>query len=517
MKRVIGYRRVSTDEQAEKGFSLQHQEDVLRAYCRAQKFELIDIYTDDYSGKDFNRPAWKELKSYCKKNKKDVDIILTTKWDRWSRNVHLAYSELAELQKIGIEVHTVEQQLDLTNPDNKLLLSIYLTVPEVENLKNSIRTTEASRKARLLGCWTGGAPVGYVNSRTEVDERSTLTPSEKAPVVVEAFEKMASGLYAADEVRRWMNSKGVKISKNQFLNLVRNIAYTGRIPIKEYKKEAATVVIGLHPPLISDELFAAANEVLNGRKKKMTFKLDKTEMYPLKGFLKCAKHNLALSAAPSRGRYGVYHYYLCTVKNDRCRRFRVEWVHDLIERELSKIQFSAGVLTLYKSVLSKFFREQGKEKKQKESQLREQLDKLNSQKSKIQSHFMEEKISVEEYRELKMNLDDKVFQVQSQLEDVVNEIDPVNEYLTQYVPLLQGLLEFYKKSDGQTKKRILSCIFSEKIYFEENRDAAISYSTPISVLLNASKDLGGLEKEKEVKNDLLSTLAPPSGLEPETL
>ena len=167
--------------------------------------------------------------------------------------------------------------------------------------------------------------------------------------------------------------------------------------------------------------------------------------------------------------------------------------------------------------MSKFFKEQGKDKKQKESQLREQLDKLNSQKSNIQSHFMEEKISVEEYRELKMNLDDKLFQVQSQLEDIGNEIDPVNEYLTQYVPLLQDLLEFYKKSDGQTKKRILSCIFNEKIYFEENRDAAISYSTPINVLLNASKVLGGLKKEKEVKNDLLSTLAPPSGLEPETL
>ncbi len=38
MKKVIGYRRVSTDEQAEKGFSLQHQEDVLRAYCQASVF-----------------------------------------------------------------------------------------------------------------------------------------------------------------------------------------------------------------------------------------------------------------------------------------------------------------------------------------------------------------------------------------------------------------------------------------------------------------------------------------------
>jgi len=508
MKKVIGYRRVSTDEQAEKGFSLQHQEDVLRAYCQAQKLELIDIYTDDYSGKDFDRPAWKQLKEYCKKHKRDVDIILTTKWDRWSRNVHAAYSELGELQKMGIEVHTVEQQLDLTNPDNKVLLSIYLTIPEVENMKNSIRTTEASRKARMLGCWTGGAPVGYVNSRTEVDKRSTLSPGEKAPIVTEAFKKMASGLYAADEIRRWMNLQGVKISKNQFLNLVRNIAYTGRVPVKAYKKEPETIVFGLHPPLISDEVFAAANEVLNGRRKKMKFKLDKSDIYPLKGLLRCDKHNLALSAAPSKGRYGTYHYYLCTVKNDRCKRYRIEWVHDLVEQELSKIQFSAGVVALYRTMLSRLFVLEGQERKARENILKAQIEKLKSQKSVLQTHFMEEKITVEEYRELKMAQDDKLYQIQIQLDELTEKIDPISEYLSSYVPMLENLLDFYRSSDGKTKKRILSCIFSEKIHFDENRDAAISYSTPISILLNASKVLGGLKKEKEVKNDLLSTLAP---------
>jgi site-specific DNA recombinase len=130
---------------------------------------------------------------------------------------------------------------------------------------------------------------------------------------------------------------------------------------------------------------------------------------------------------------------------------------------------------------------------------------------------MEEKITVEEYRELKMAQDDKLYQIQIQLDELTEKIDPISEYLSSYVPMLENLLDFYRSSDGKTKKRILSCIFSEKIHFDENRDAAISYSTPISILLNASKVLGGLKKEQEVKNDLLSTLAPPSGLEPETL
>jgi hypothetical protein len=121
---------------------------------------------------------------------------------------------------------------------------------------------------------------------------------------------------------------------------------------------------------------------------------------------------------------------------------------------------------------------------------------------------MNDKISVEEYREFKMNLDNEVFQINEELKDIREKIAPIKEYLNNFVPMLDNLLEFYRGSNGKTKKRILSCIFLEKISFSENRDAAISYSTPISVLLNASKVLVGLKKEKEVKNDLLSIMAP---------
>ena len=64
---------------------------------------------------------------------------------------------------------------------------------------------------------------------------------------------------------------------------------------------------------------------------------------------------------------------------------------------------------------------------------------------------------------------------------------------------------------------ILNCIFSEKIYFQENGDAAISYHQPIVVLMNASKVLEGSENKKEVISDLLFNMAPPAGLEPATL
>jgi hypothetical protein len=91
-----------------------------------------------------------------------------------------------------------------------------------------------------------------------IDKNSSLEPNEDAPLIVQGFEKMASGLYSADEVRRWLNGQGLKLSKNTFPNIIRNIVYTGKIPVKAFKNEPSQVVIGLHPPLVSDEIFSEA-------------------------------------------------------------------------------------------------------------------------------------------------------------------------------------------------------------------------------------------------------------------
>jgi hypothetical protein len=96
------------------------------------------------------------------------------------------------------------------------------------------------------------------------------------------------------------------------------------------------------------------------------------------------------------------------------------------------------------------------------------------------------------------------------------QFSPYKEYINNHIPMLENLLEFYQNSSGKVKNKILSCIFSEKIHFDENRDAAISFKEPVKVLLNASKVLQKGKKEKEVKKDLLPILALPSGLEPET-
>lgn len=80
--------------------------------------------------------------------------------------------------------------------------------------------------------------------------------------------------------------------------------------------------------------------------------------------------------------------------------------------------------------------------------------------------------------------------------------------LKRHVPALEDLTSLYQKVDGKTKKQILSCIFSEKVHFENGKAAAPKYTPPIEVLINARGVLEGSKNKNKVYKDLLCTLAP---------
>ena len=68
-----------------------------------------------------------------------------------------------------------------------------------------MRTAEGSWRARMEGCWTAQAPKGYNNFRD--GKKSTLVPNSfEAPLMIEAFKRLVSGTYSANEVRKWLNS-----------------------------------------------------------------------------------------------------------------------------------------------------------------------------------------------------------------------------------------------------------------------------------------------------------------------
>ena len=85
MKKVAGYVRVSTQEQADEGYSISEQQDRLKKYCDAQGWTLVHVYTDPgYSGAKLDRPALQQLLTDIPSGA--FDTVLVFKLDRLSRS-----------------------------------------------------------------------------------------------------------------------------------------------------------------------------------------------------------------------------------------------------------------------------------------------------------------------------------------------------------------------------------------------------------------------------------------------
>lgn len=122
------YIRVSTDEQALTGYSQRNQLERLTKYCLFHTIEVGDIIFEDYSAKTFKRPAWSAMMHKIRKHKAvRPNLILFTKWDRFSRNIGEAYYTIAQLQHLNIEAQATDQELDMSIPESLVTLSVYLS------------------------------------------------------------------------------------------------------------------------------------------------------------------------------------------------------------------------------------------------------------------------------------------------------------------------------------------------------------------------------------------------------
>lgn len=174
MKIADIYVRVSTDEQADKGYSQRDQEERLKKYCQVNSIQIGRIIFEDHSAKTFKRPEWSKYLADIKKHRSNADFVLFTKWDRFSRNAGDAYHMISVLRKYGIEPQAVEQPLDLSIPENKMMLAFYLAAPEVENDRRALNVIYGMRRARKEGRWMATAPLGYAN-RINEDGKNVLS------------------------------------------------------------------------------------------------------------------------------------------------------------------------------------------------------------------------------------------------------------------------------------------------------------------------------------------------------
>ncbi len=140
--KAAGYIRVSTDEQAREGVSLDNQRAKIQAYCQLHDLELVAVLDDPgRSGKDLNREGVQTLLDMIRARK--VDAVVVYKLDRLSRRVRDTLSIMDLVDKRGIAFHSITERIDTKSAMGKFFLNIMASMNQWERDTISERTRDA--------------------------------------------------------------------------------------------------------------------------------------------------------------------------------------------------------------------------------------------------------------------------------------------------------------------------------------------------------------------------------------
>ena len=514
--KAILYVRVSTDEQADKGYSLQHQEERLRNYCSVQGIEVVAFFREDHSAKTFERPQFNNLLEFIKKNKRAADLLLFLKWDRFSRNAGDAYFMINNLNKLGVEPQAIEQPLDLTIPENKIMLAFYLAAPEVENDRRSLNTIAGMRRAKKEGRWIAKAPLGYKMVRNERNQPIVVQEPKTAPIMRWVFEEIANGVYSAEMIYKKAKEKGLQTHKSSYFEQIKNPFYCGKIFIPAYKDEEAQYVNGIHEPLINEQLFNEVQDVMCGRKRKFPTKQTAREELPLRGFLTCHKCGANLTGSKSRGRNNFYFYYHC---DPVCgERLKAPEANAIIAGEIKKIAAMHSPYTaLFESECLALFGTGNQESEKTKEKAKMDLAKHKERLHNAQQLLLDGSLDAGDYKEIKARYEPLIQKLEAQLEESSEANAEIEHYLKFGAYFFKNLDRLYSEGDLTIKQQIIGSIFPEKIIFENYKPRTARINSVVSLICRPVAASGDYKKRKIRKNADLSVMAPPIRLERMTL
>src|SRR3990167_4730116 len=191
-KKVGVYVRVSTEEQAKEGISIDAQIERCRAFCKARGWKLFKIYTDaGYSAGTMDRPALKDLIGDITENK--FSILLVYKIDRFSRKLKDLISILEDLKSKGVNFTSVTEQIDTTTAMGEAFFQIIGVFAQLERGMVKERVELAFGKKIDSGEVLNRAPLGYT-----YQNRKLVIHEEDAKKVSQIFEMWVTGIHYKD-------------------------------------------------------------------------------------------------------------------------------------------------------------------------------------------------------------------------------------------------------------------------------------------------------------------------------
>lgn len=488
--KVAIYTRVSTDEQAKEGFSLQAQRDILKKYAESKSLEVYDTYSDDgYSGKNYERPEIQRLFKHLYEGK--FQVILVKSVDRISRRL----SDISKLQDEVLlpnncRLLVSDNNLDSSTLDGRMFINLIGTFAEYERGMIINRVKTGMEKRAEEGYWNGGIILGYDNVNKEL-----VINREEASLVKRIFELRAEGKgykYIAKTVNEdgYRSKKGNLFSITAIKTILESEVYIGkcrwgkRRDWSTKRRKGVTkdyiLVEGKHEAIISLDLWAKAQAVNNTNKESVSKNRNFHGSFILSGILRCPAcgAGTVMSKTKKRDGSGYHLYYMCQAfasKGLKACRSNLINKENIEKKVLQKVKELLSDMTIVEEVLNKI----EKQNELEESSIKKTMllnnksfGKKKAHLEKLTNDYFSEKISAETYSKLAeslqkdlANLEEKKKEIERKFEDLQSETIITKEVIYQ---ALENFDNLFETATNEEKKLLVRAII-KKIEVEPNR------------------------------------------------
>lgn len=246
--RAAIYTRVSTEDQAKEGFSLDAQLEKLKSYCKARDWTVASEYVDDgYSGRNVKRPAYTRMMVEVDK----WDTILVIKMDRIHRNSKNFMLMMEQLKKLGKEFVSMTESLDTSTAMGRFVMDIIQRIAQLESEQIGERVyVGMEQKAKTNGGVLGfNIPYGYdyINGKLVVN-------NSEANIIKKIFD-MYKNKFGMKKIAEVLNKENIptKLNKkwgSQTISLIlKNPVYCGFLHWEDYLNPSK------HSPIIDKNTF----------------------------------------------------------------------------------------------------------------------------------------------------------------------------------------------------------------------------------------------------------------------
>lgn len=340
MKRVILYLRVSTNSQAEEGYSIDIQKERLLAYCQAHGWIVVAIVIDPgFSGSNLERPGIQRVIREVENG--GTDMVLVYKLDRLSRSQKdtLWLIEDCFLPN-GVDFASMQESLDTSTPFGRAMVGLLSVFNQLERESIKERTFGGRVERAKDGLWHGGGfdPIGYdyVNGELVVNQ-------QEAAQVRRVFDLYASGA-SVTEIRDHMVARGFHTKHGDWThtNTVRyvldNELYAGVVHFDGERSDKDA-----HTPIISRSLYKKVRAIRDRAISNQYKEIDSSHL--LTGFVYC--RSCGARYFPKKNKSGNVYYHCHSrakvnkemIKDPNCknRNWKKAELESHVESEIMKL------------------------------------------------------------------------------------------------------------------------------------------------------------------------------------